>query len=632
MMRDKIMDLNFLYPEKRFYRLAYPLLAISFFLFSAWGILTLFCLMIAQLLIQNRKKELMLQREIRDRKEVNKNLQLALTVLKHTSDAVVITDPNSIILHVNDVYCQVTGYERIELIGRSTKMHRSNHHGKAFYQNLWSELKQHGVWHGEMWDRRKNGQVYPKWLTIAAIYNEEGTPCNYVGIFSDTSQIKETEKQLEQLAFYDPLTKLPNRALFHDRLNYEINAASRFKKTLTLFFIDLDRFKYVNDTLGHHIGDELLIQVANRIQCCLRKSDTVARIGGDEFTVILPPSDKTQNIKTVAEKIIKTLKQPFLLKNREVFIGASIGIVVYPENGTSYEELTKNADTAMYQAKESGRGTYKFFTGRMNRKNEARLALEGDLRRAIELDELELYYQPKIEITTGKIVGTEALIRWNHPEKGMVSPVDFIPLAEETGLIVPIGEWILRTACRQLREWHDQGYESLKVAVNLSARQFQDPELVRKVKMIQERANLAVDCLELEITESIAMDDVDNTIKIIDELRSMGLNILIDDFGTGYSSLSYLKKLPLHALKIDQSFVRDLTFDSDDAAIVTSIIAMAKSMNLVVVAEGVETAEQLEFLKTRRCEEVQGYYFSKPLPVEKLELLLKNENERCSRQ
>jgi diguanylate cyclase (GGDEF)-like protein len=441
----------------------------------------------------------------------------------------------------------------------------------------------------------------------------------------DISQQKAAEEKLEKLAFYDPLTQLPNRALFRERLNQEILLSKRSQVQSGLFFIDLDHFKHVNDTLGHDYGDELLIQVASRLGSCLRESDTVCRLGGDEFTVILAGVHKIEDVGHIAKTIIEQLQTVFNVNGSEVFIGGSIGIAICPENGEDFETLTKNADIAMYRAKESGRGTYKFFTKDMDEKNSIRLALEGDLRMAVEKEQLTVYYQPKIDIASGKIHSMEALVRWVHPVKGIISPGDFIPLAEETGLIIPLGEWVLRESCRQLKQWWDGGMPNIRVAVNLSGLQFQAPNLVEKVNAILEETGLPATGLELEITESMAMDGVEKAIEIVQKLRNLGVQISIDDFGTGYSSLSHLKKFPLHAVKIDQSFVRDLTNDSDDAAIVASILSLAKAMNLRVVAEGVENIEQLKYLKDRDCSEVQGFYFSKPVPAQEFKDLMQKD-------
>ncbi len=564
-------------------------------------------------------------RDITERKENENRLLLAKQVIENASEAILVTDANAVITDVNPAYEKISGYSRAEVLGKSPNITKSGRHSPEFYQKMWQKISDTGSWSGEIWDRRKSGEIFPKWLSITAIKNSSGTVHNYVGLFMDISQQKAAEEKLEKLAFYDPLTQLPNRALFRDRLTQEILLSRRSGTPSAIMFIDLDHFKHVNDTLGHDFGDELLIQVARRIGSCIRESDTVCRLGGDEFTVILSGIHKVEDVGHIAQSIIDKLQSVFDLKGSEAFIGASIGIAICPDNGANYETLTKNADIAMYRAKESGRGNYKFFTLDMDEKNAIRLALEGDLRRAVEKGDLTVYYQPKIDVVSGKIHGMEALVRWLHPEKGLIPPNHFIPLAEDTGLIITLGDWVLQESCRQVKEWWDAGLPRVRVAVNLSGLQFQAPNLVEKVACALVESGLPAEGLELEITESMAMDDVENAVEKVANLRELGVQISIDDFGTGYSSLSHLKKFPLHALKIDQSFIRDLTIDSDDATIVASILSMAQSMQLGVVAEGVENVEQLNFLKEKSCNEVQGFFFSKPLPAEEFQKLLEGE-------
>ncbi|CCQ74199.1 bifunctional diguanylate cyclase/phosphodiesterase [Magnetospira sp. QH-2] len=560
--------------------------------------------------------------DITQRKETEEKLQLAHEIIQKAGEAVVITNPSGQIIDINPAYEKVTGYHRKDILGRNPSMAKSGRHDAAFYADMWTTLNATGRWEGEIWDRRASGEIFPKWLGINAIRDDDGHVSNYVGIFTDISAQKSTERKLERLAFFDPLTKLPNRALFRDRLTQGLEMARRDTHPLALMFIDLDRFKNINDNLGHDVGDEVLIAVAQRIKGCLRKSDTVARLGGDEFTVILRDPGDSVDLGTLADDIIGVLTKPFHIREQDLFIGASIGIALFPEDGADDETLMKNADVAMYQAKQAGRGTYRFFTNEMNDNTGRRIALEADLRTAIDQDQLALHYQPKIALENNRIIGFEALVRWNHPTKGMISPIEFIPLAEETGLIVPLGEWVLKTACTRIKNWRTKLNEDLTIAVNLSARQFEDPLLTEKIEGILTELHLPSSALELEITESIAMADVERTIAVIDGLKSRGLRISIDDFGTGYSSLSYLKRFPLHSLKIDKSFIHGLAIASDDEAIVTAILSMAHSMNLNVIAEGVETEDQLSFLRTNDCEEVQGYFISKPIPAEDVEKML----------
>ncbi|MBF0448495.1 MAG: EAL domain-containing protein [Magnetococcales bacterium] len=557
-----------------------------------------------------------LQAEVIEHKKAESRLRLAAKVFENASEAILITDADARIINVNSAYTTISGFEREDVIGQNPSIGKSGRHDDDFYSALWRKLQADGMWQGEIWDRRKNGEIYPKWLTINVVCNEKDVITNYVGIFSDISHIKATEKNLEQLAFYDPLTKLPNRLLFRDRLIHEFQVSRRYNRNVVVFFIDLDRFKHINDTLGHAAGDQLLIEVSARITECVRKADTVARLGGDEFTVILTEINQTDQIAQIATNIIAALRKVFILEGQDAYIGASIGIAIFPQDGDDFDTLTKNADMAMYKAKESGRGVYRFFKPEMDSQASSRLTLESSMRRALENEEFQLHYQPKLDLVSHKILGMEALARWQNGSS-MVSPAQFIPLAEETGLIEPLGLWILQTAIKQTKTWLDAGLPSLTVAVNLSARQFQQPNLIKTIESVLNQNNFSSNHLELEITESIVMQDADLAAKTLKALREMGISISIDDFGTGYSSLSYLKKFPFNTLKIDQSFVRDLTVDSDEAAIVSAIINLARDLGLGVVAEGVETKEQLSFLKKHKCDSIQGYLFSRPLPPEK---------------
>ncbi|MDH3354782.1 MAG: EAL domain-containing protein, partial [Chromatiales bacterium] len=451
------------------------------------------------------------------------------------------------------------------------------------------------------------------------VINNDGEVSHYIGVFSDISNIKETERQLEDLAYTDTLTGLPNRQLFHDRLDHELLRAHRQESRVALFFIDLDQFKRVNDTLGHHIGDELLKEVAERLKGCVRENDTVARLGGDEFTVILSDIISSRVVADIAQKIIDLLSNPFKLGENEIFIGASIGISLYPDDGLDEELLTRNADAAMYHAKDMGRGNFQFFSEEINQRNQKRLILENNLRRAIKNREFELYYQPQIDIFTKEIIGSEALIRWNDPQKGQISPLDFIPIAEETGMILEIGEWVFREACKQLRQNIDKGRTLASVAINISAVQFKDEGLVNMISSCIKEEGIPTKYIELEITESAIMNNADEAVIILEKLSALGIRISIDDFGTGYSSLAYLKKFPVDKLKIDREFIRDLPHNPDDVILTTTMIRLANSLGIDVLAEGVESAEQIEFLRTQKCQYVQGYFYSKPLPYDEFE-------------
>ena len=446
--------------------------------------------------------------------------------------------------------------------------------------------------------------------------------------------VRKSKKEIHHLAFYDALTNLPNRRLFGDRLQQAVEAARRNDHLMGILFIDIDNFKRINDSFGHSVGDKLLRTVAAQLVACLRRCDSVgrevdenqvsvSRLGGDEFTVLLTHLEKAEDAARVAKRIIEAVSVPFLLGDEEVVVTPSIGISVFPYDGDGAEDLIKNADTAMFHAKEQGKNNYQFYTNSMSATAFERLSMENALRKALGNDELLVYYQPKIDLVSGRAIGMEALIRWNHPEMGLISPAEFIPLAEETGLIVPIGEWVLRTVCKQIRDWRDTGSEVLRVAVNLSACQFRQTMLLQVVGQIIDETGIGAEWLELELTESVIMDNIQTSSTVLRDLKKMGVHISMDDFGTGYSSLSLLKRLPLDTLKIDQSFVRDITTDPDDAAIVDAIISLAHSLRLRVIAEGVETSEQLEFLRSRGCDEVQGYLFSRPRPVVEIERWLR---------
>jgi diguanylate cyclase (GGDEF)-like protein/PAS domain S-box-containing protein len=562
-----------------------------------------------------------IQTDITERRQLEQRLQLDQKIIENTEDAIVVTDAEALIMDVNDAYTEITGYERDEVIGKNPRICKSEHHSREFYEEMWRQLLETGSWSGEIWDRRKNGEVFEKWLTISAIRDSSGATVNYVGIFNDITEKKRIERKLKNLLFYDPLTKLPNRALFVERLEQAMISSQSRDIPLALFCVDLDRFKNINDSLGHKAGDELLAQAAKRIRGGVRKSDVVARLCGDEFTVILSEIKFRESAEHLAKRLIHLLQQPFHISGEEVFINASIGISIYPDDGLEAETLIRNADTAMHFAKEREHGSYQHFRSQMNERLMHRLNVEKHLRHAIDNNEFVLYYQPKYSLEENRIVGAEALIRWHHPSEGIISPAEFIPIAEETGIITALGEWCLKTACRQIKAWDQQGLGLRRVAVNISSRQFENRDLLTLLNTALKETGLDPALLELEITESAVMEDPELAVELLREIRRLGIRIAIDDFGTGYSSLAYLKKFPVNSIKIDQSFIADLAKDSDDAAIVASIIQMGRNLHLEVVAEGVETLEQLEFLRERKCHEVQGYYFSRPLPPEEFAAL-----------
>ena len=544
------------------------------------------------------------------------NLTLFAKVFEHSGEAIAITDANNNIVSVNKAFTIVTGYTPEEAIGKNPCIMNSGMHDAIFYQRMWQKIHEDGVWKGEIFNRRKNGEIYPEWLSISTIRDGNGKIVNHVSLFTDITSQKESEKHIQFLAHYDPLTRLPNRRLFGDRLKQVLSSANRHTDKAGLLFIDLDRFKNVNDSLGHLAGDELLRTAADRLDNCIRESDTVARLGGDEFVVILNEIKEPEDAAHVSQKILDALSDPFELDGHKISISSSIGISIYPDDGADSDTLIKNADTAMYHAKASGRNNFQFFTPGMNAKAFETLLMENELREAINKNEFMLYYQPKVSVASGKVVGMEALIRWKHAARGLVPPVQFIAVAEECGLIIEIGKWALREACAQNKKWQELGLLHAPVAVNISALQFHAGDLKSQVLQTLHDTGLAAHYLELEITEGIIMKETESTIATLASLKEIGVLLSIDDFGTGYSSLSYLNRFPVDTLKIDKSFINGITSNTGSAAITRTIITMGDAFGLTVIAEGVETAEQYAFLKRNGCDEIQGYYFSKPLPAD----------------
>lgn len=567
-----------------------------------------------------------LQEEVELRRRSEAELAM-MAVAFETQEAVVITDAESRILRVNAAFEQITGYPAQEVLGKTPSLLNSGRHGASFYREMWDELSRFGKWSGEIWNRRKNGEIYPEWLTIAAVKNETGMLAYYVGTFTDITQRKQAEEQIRQLAFYDPLTRLPNRRLLQDRLTQSFNLSMRNRKHGAVMFIDLDNFKNINDSRGHEAGDQLLVEVAGRLSYSVRESDTVARLGGDEFVLVLNDLGETLpeavvQAEKIAHKLLAALRQPYSLVDGEYHCSASLGISMFMAHEVSIDELFRSADTAMYRAKSSGKNTYFFFDRAMQIALESRLRLEAELRKALEKQQMCLYYQAQTDAGR-RVVGAEALLRWKHPERGLVSPGEFIPLAEECGLILPLGQWVLETACAQLKAWEaDERYRHLALAVNVSPLQFSQVDFVDRVRyaLSQSGANPAL--LKLELTEGMVVEDVSGCIEKMMELKTLGLSFAVDDFGTGYSSLVYLKRLPLDQLKVDRSFVNEITVDEDDLAIVRTIIAMASNLRLGVVAEGVETEEQFLLLNRNGCLTFQGYLLGKPASREEFEQLL----------
>ncbi|MGB0109584.1 MAG: EAL domain-containing protein [Terriglobales bacterium] len=553
--------------------------------------------------------------------EANKHLSLQAAALKAAANAIVITDFHGTIIWVNRAFTAMTGYGQEEIVGKNPNLLNSGEQPESYYAELWSTILSGKVWKGEIVNRRKDGTTYTEEMTITPVSLEDtGNPTNtyFIAIKQDITQRKAAEKQIQFLAYYDALTGLPNRTLLQDRLSKALAGARRRKDKVALLFLDLDGFKTIHDSLGHSVGDLVLQEVAERLKRFAREQDTVARVGGDEFLIVLTAVKDAADAAVAAERLMHAMTVELVIQGRSLSISCSIGIGIFPEHGTDGETLIKNADAAMYCAKESGCNSFRFFSEGMNAEAMERLTLEHGLRLALEKRELFLVYQPQMDIATGKTTGLEALLRWQHPELGLVRPDKFIRIAENSGLIIPIGEWVLRTACSQARKWQDEGLLAVPVAVNVSAVQFRQEDFCELIGRVLWETGLAPQYLEMELTESLLLSNAHVTLSVLQNLRAMGLKLAIDDFGTGYSSLSYLRQFPVSKLKIDRSFIRDVAVNPDDAAITTAIIGMAKSLNLKVIAEGVEDEAQMSFLRARQCDEIQGYYFSKPLVVEKV--------------
>jgi diguanylate cyclase (GGDEF)-like protein/PAS domain S-box-containing protein len=555
-------------------------------------------------------------RDITERKRSEEYLHLMSKVFSNSGEAILITDADQRILAVNREFTELTGYCEAEAIGKNPKFLSSGNTPKQLYQEMWATLAENDYWQGELWDRRKTGEVFPKRLSISVVRDAEGQIANYIGNFEDITQRKIAEDKISYLAHHDALTGLPNRFSLHERMEQCIAFARRFDASLAVVLIDLDHFKSINDTLGHNVGDQLLIQVAKRIQQSVRDSDIVARLGGDEFVVILSGIDMSVDIVDVASKIVAHVAAPYTIGGHELRTSPSVGICFYPGDATEIDDLIKNADIAMYHAKAVGRCNYQFYTEKMREEVAQRVTVAQELEIALKNGQFVLYYQPQIELDSGRVVGVEALVRWQHPVRGMISPCHFIPLAEETKLIIPLGKWILEAACDQLRRWHEEGLADLHMAVNLSAIQFQDKKLPELVRQALAHSGLDARHLHLEITESMAMHNPEENILMMNTLADIGVKLAIDDFGTGYSSLTYLKIFPVDIIKIDRSFVKDIETDENDAAICEITMLLAQKLGMRVVAEGVETAAQRQFLLTLGCQWVQGSFFSKPLPAD----------------
>ena len=560
---------------------------------------------------------LTIARDITERQTMQEKLQLAATVFESTAEGVLITDTRQRITAVNRAFSEITGYSEAEALSNTPSLLASGQHDSAFYAAMWHRLAADGHWQGEIHNRRKNGELYPCWLTISAVRNTEDSITHFVAVFADISSIKHAQARLDYQAHHDPLTGLPNRTLFESRLEAALARQQDDSGQGAVLFLDLDRFKHINDSLGHPVGDQLLKGIAQRLKEQVRDIDTIARLGGDEFIILLPGLQQASDAEHIANKLLACFAAPFQCGEHEFFTSASIGTSLYPKDGSDVATLVKNADAAMYRSKAKGRNRVESYTRDLTAQASERVALEYELRRAIERGELSLAYQPKFDLRDQCLVGAEALVRWTHPTFGDVPPERFIPLAEESGMILLLGDWVLEQACRQMHRWQD-AYEAFgPLSVNLAGGQLRQPNLLKRIEQLLHDNHLAPGCLQLEITENFIMSQAEEALEVLHQLKHLGVQLAIDDFGTGYSSLSYLKRLPLDILKIDQSFVRGLPTDPNDAAIVRAIIALGRSMQLTVIAEGVENLQQQQFLADEGCAQVQGFIFGMPLPAEK---------------
>ncbi|WP_345795004.1 EAL domain-containing protein [Thauera sp. JM12B12] len=550
------------------------------------------------------------------------DLQRYATVFTNSSEGMLITDAGGVIVAVNPAFTRITGYCAEDVVGHSPAILNSGRQDAGFYRQMWNAINSRGKWQGEISNRRRNGSIYPEWLSITAVRGMDGQLLNYIGIFSDITERKEAEARILHLAHHDPLTNLPNRALLHDRLHQVVLQARRDRRGAAVLLLDLDRFKTINDTLGHDSGDGLLLQITERCRSVISETDTLARLSGDEFVFVLPDAGNPQDAAAIARRILDAVALPCRLGEHRITVTASIGIALYDQDGGSGSILLRNADAAMHRAKEAGRNGFEFYSAEMNTASLGQLLLENQLRGATERGELLLHYQPKVCARSGRLLGLEALLRWQHPELGMVAPGRFIPLAEETGLINAIGEWVLDEACRQQRAWLEAGLDVVPIAVNLSAQQLGQQNFVSRVASAIDAAGLAPSLIELELTETMLMRDIDRTIHTLVRLREMGVRLSIDDFGTGYSSLNYLRQFPVNALKIDRSFVSGISAEGTEGKIAAAIVGMAHSLGLEAIAEGVETEAQRSFLTAQGCHQLQGYLIGRPVPAAEIETRL----------
>lgn len=552
-------------------------------------------------------------------KENRERLRQAAAVFDCTREGVLVTDAQGLIVHVNRAFIEITGYQRDDVLGRQPSLFKSGRHSASFYQQMFQTLEREGEWSGEIWNRRKSGEIYPQWQTIRVIRDEQGQLSHYVAVFSDISAIKHSEHELAHLAHHDPLTDLPNRLLFTDRAEQALASAQIHKRGCALLLLDLDHFKIINDSLGHNVGDQLLKAVGERLQGLFGPGVTLARLGGDEFAVLAESCPQVVQAAALAQRILDAMKDPVIFDGHQLFISVSIGISLFPSDALSAEQLLRNADSALFKAKSAGREGYALYTEELTAHAQHRVEMAGELRRALDQQELRVYYQPVHDLQDSRLIGVEALVRWQHPERGLVPPGEFIPIAERTGLIADIDAWVMDQACRQMCQWLAEGAPLTFLAVNVSSRLFARRELYGQVAKVLHDTGLDPAFLELEVTESAVMEDPEVALEQMHRLRELGLRLAIDDFGTGYSSLLRLKRLPVQKLKIDQGFVAGLPWDEDDAAIVRVVIALAQSMGMQVHAEGIEQVEQARFLLEQRCDLGQGYWFGRPMPAHELD-------------
>lgn len=552
-------------------------------------------------------------------KENRERLRQAAAVFDCTREGVLVTDTQGLIVHVNRAFMEITGYQRDDVMGQRPSLFKSGRHSAHFYQQMFQALESTGEWSGEIWNRRKSGEVYPQWQTIRVIHDDQGQVSHYVAVFSDISAMKNSEHELAHLAHHDPLTDLPNRLLFTDRAEQALASAQVHKRGCALLLMDLDHFKIINDSLGHNVGDQLLKLVAERLSGLFGPGVTLARLGGDEFAVLAESCPQVVQAAALAQRMLNAMKDPFIFDGNQLFISASIGISLFPSDALSAEQLLRNADSALFKAKSAGREGYALYTEELTAHAQHRVEIAGELRRALDQHELRVYYQPVHDLHDSRLVGVEALVRWQHPERGLVPPGEFIPIAERTGLIAEIDAWVMDQACRQMCQWLADGAPLSFIAINVSSRLFARRELYEQVAQVLHTTGLDPAFLELEVTESAVMDDPEVALEQLHRLRELGLRLAIDDFGTGYSSLLRLKRLPVQKLKIDQGFVAGLPWDEDDAAIVRVVIALAKSMGMQVHAEGIEQVEQARFLLDQECDMGQGCWFGRPMPADEID-------------